>query len=388
MSVIKKIVVACAAALLPSTALFAADMTGVYIGQADGTQVIVELRGEGQVQGLFRAGNIEAPLSAREANGKMQGLFRAADGREVPFIASFDGTLLQMTAANQTVVLQRRVAAPAVAERPGIDAPAVQRPQPGQEMPAAPAAQPAQHIRGVPVQGEIFAYAMPQGWQKIEDSNEVKIFSPDGAVVYGFCGVEGSNQPNSMAFMLQMMQGGKWQNIKVVDTRKIDAPRGQSVGEALYTYTYNGVAMKGWARVATLYGVGANNYYMLYSSATPQVYDQFDADLKVLASSITVTNQNLVFQRQHRAAVLANQNLNHPMDHDLVTGGYWKNQKTNEDIAARRSDVMRGSYGVTNSTTGQRGYVGPNAINSGGTGITDPNGQRWQLDPHWQQQQR
>jgi len=387
MSAFKKIL-ACVAALLPCTAAIAANMDGVYIGQQDGTPVIIELRGEGQVQGVLRSGNIEAPLTAREANGKMQGLFRAADGREVPFVGSSDGTLLQMTAANQTVVLQRRVAAPAVDQRPGVDAPAGQRPQPGQEMPAAPAAQAAPRLRGVPVQGEIFACAIPQGWQHIETTNEVKVFSPDGSIVYGFSGVESSNQPNPMAYMIQSMQGGKWQNIKVVDTRKVDAPRGQSIFEVLYTFSFNGTPFRGWARVATLYGVGANNYYMLYSTAVPKLYDQFAEDIKALASSITVTNQNLVFQRQHRAGVLANQNLNRPMDHDLVTGGYWKQQAANEAIAARRSDVNRGSYGVTNTTTGERGHVGPGAIGVGGTGLTDPNGQQWQLDPHWQQQQR
>jgi hypothetical protein len=376
---LKQIITACAGVIISGSSVLAANVTGVYSATANGQTVSIELRGEGDVRGMFRTDSGSIPLVARENDGRMQGTFQGNNGQQMPFVAATDGTHLQVSVNGQAMVFERSNAG---------NTPEAQ---------VAPAEQPRQQFAPrqqgnlIPQtqmgQGQYFQYALPQGWQPTESCAGMQVTSPDNTMTVGFVGTEAMSTrftPSQYAQMSMSFNGiANW---RVLDAKPVPANvQGGEAIEEIVSYTANGIPCKGWVRCVVVTGFGQCNGYTLFAAAEAGHFDQGSDGLKALADKIQITNPAAVFQRDIRAGNMARTVVNRPMDHSFVDS-YWKNQKVNEDVSGRRSDVMRNSYGYTDESTGQTYHFGAEAYDATIGGVRNPNrpteiltpDQRWQ----------
>ncbi|HSI32605.1 MAG TPA: hypothetical protein VK986_03365 [Tepidisphaeraceae bacterium] len=129
MNALKKLFVACAAAVIPASAAWAVNMDGVYVGERKGEPIVITMRGEGRIDGTVQQGSgPAAPLVGEERNGEIRAAFRGPSGNPVQINGRWDGTALRLEAGGEWIVFKKTgapaaaVAAPAAPVNPLDDA--------------------------------------------------------------------------------------------------------------------------------------------------------------------------------------------------------------------------------------------------------------------------
>jgi hypothetical protein len=228
-------------------------------------------------------------------------------------------------------------------------APIQQRAMPQQQQ------QPAQQLAVQQMQGRIFTYPVPQGWRLVnETTNEIFIAAPDSSMAIGFVGLERFRVGTSVQFIQQAAQLYGSQNLQILSASRLPVANCDAV-EANISYTSNGQPVKAWVRVLVVQQNGFGNAYMLIAAAKPEKFDGVVGALKPLCDRIQITNALAAFGRDQliaaRPGSSSSVSLNHPMD-DTVMKGWEERNKTMDNIAARRSDVMLDSYRSSDPSTG------------------------------------
>jgi hypothetical protein len=383
---LKQILTACAAVVLSGSISLAGDLSATFTGQGNGQSVTVTLQSRGgEVHGTVATGGANFPLVGRESDGSVEGIWRAPNGQDVPFLARTNGSELQLQTNGATYSLSTSTnqdashTAPAVIRSDREDSRARPNAVPQQQAVA-------QAVGNVEMcQSQVFAFPVPQGWQHNESPNAVFVYTPDASATIGFTGMERINTGTPIQFLHFMME--KVHDIpltQVLDCKPIEYPGGTGIECAWLTRRANGSVCKSWARCVVVQGYGSNGYILL-ASAPADRFDASFATLKALAEKIQITNGDAGFDRQNALAVQRNSNFNHPMDHSFADQ-YWVNQKRMDGVMARGSDVRTGNYVSSNPTTGAAYDHGVGAFDNTGHVVDPENPNQYLVTRHWEGQ--
>jgi hypothetical protein len=381
----KKFLATLGGIMISSNSLFAADFNAVDAGQSQQGPIAVELQSSGgQVQGRVHVGGRTFSFAGREQNGMIQGAWEL-NGQAVPLQAQVTDQGMVLATAGATYQLPRYTGRQVETQN---NPESVARENYGQPQQPRTNLQGTGRIAAQSVAGQIFSIPVPQGWQRSETINETFALAPDGSLGFVFVGLEAIQPVNAAQFVGVIAQIYKFQNVQVVSMQRTRYPDAADCVEAIITYTTpQGQPIKAWVRSAIFNFYGCNCGYMQIAGASPEKFDAVAGDLKTMAEQIQIINPQLAFDRNRR---LANIKMvkNNPMDHDVLrrTPSRPAARDTSGDLSDRRSDVTRDQYEYTDPRTGEKYYVGQNAIDPTIGGVRNPNHPTETLNPaaHWQ----
>jgi hypothetical protein len=238
-------------------------------------------------------------------------------------------------------------------------------------------------------QGRIFTYPIPQGWHLVnETTNEIFVAAPDSSMAIGFTGLERFQVGNSVQFIQKVAQLYGSQSLRILSANRLPIQNCDAI-EAILSYTSGGQPVKAWVRVVVVQQNGFGNGYLLCAAAKPEKFDGVVNALKPLCDRIQISNASAAFGRDQlialRPSSSSSASLNHPMD-DTVMKGWEERNKTMDNIAARRSDVMLDSYRSSDPSTGTVYTHGQDAYDPTRGGVVNPQDPTQLLTPEQQWQ--
>ncbi len=261
-----------AASMLAGASLAVGAVNGRFVGDTEAGPMVAELATgrDGELSGTLRCGEIIAPLTAREADGRFSGTFSSKSGRPIPISGSFDGKRLHLAMNGNEYDLAPSVeSAPA----PAVPAPGANAPEPQVEgKPATGHRQPPQ-TQPVAVEvreGHVFQYVIPAGWQVLEEGQfAVVLRSPDSAAITYLVGNAGLLPGSSpVQYLQQKLDALKLENLRFGEPRQGKPINGcEQAVDLDYTYTFKGVACRGTAK-CSIHSIYNNLTFVMTAAAS------------------------------------------------------------------------------------------------------------------------
>jgi hypothetical protein len=340
----KKTLIACAASLMISGAVFAGDFGGRFSGNDGQAPFGIVLTEQGsQVAGKITFSNGAAFDMTGTTDGRtVRGSFRG-NGREVPFVMTSQNGRLVLSTSSTDYVLQRESAQVGTASNNNP----FERPQDNNGFNTNGAntnvfdnsgfdSRNDQPAAGAQVhRGQYFEVSLPQGWRFQESPAQMVAGAPDGSAALGFAIVSNAQGVRSASDAVRgMAQQFGLQNVRVISQKPWEGQNGIKGLDVEMTYSVNGQSLHGIWSVSVCDHGDRVSVVSSMASAPAQIWSQNGQTLIAMMNSIKLVPQQQQQQPSYNNGGFAGQNGNGGFNQPTApsngqapsNGGSWNTQ--------------------------------------------------------------